>query len=131
MLDDAAQIAMNLISAIESRNLNIIRDLYADDITIWHSSANKIQSKEENLVMFSKALQVMTEMRYKDIRQYPIDQGVVQQHKVTAVFSDGRPTPDLHVCMILHVKDRKISKIDEYIDGLAFSEIAERIAACP
>lgn len=117
-------------AAIEARSAEGIAALYDDGTVIWHASTNAEQNKAENVGLLEGVFAVCSTIRYRDIRRYPIEGGIVQQHVLCGTFDDGRPFPDLHACMVVKISDEgKILRLDEYFDSAAFAEMAEKLAA--
>jgi len=127
--NDAFQVANALGAAIHARNAIAIRAIYADDIAVWHGSTGKAQTKEENAGLLAGVFQITSALEYVDIKRHAIDGGLVQQHRLVGTFSDGKPMPDLNACLIIKVKDGKITQIEEYFDGATYAEVWERLAA--
>lgn len=129
MSNEARNVADALGKAIAERDVEQIRALYDDSMVVWHASTNAEQSKEENAGLLAGVFAITSEMEYKDIRRHDIEGGVVQQHRLTGKFDNGKPLPDLHACLVIKVANGKITRIDEYFDSPAFAEVWERLAA--
>ncbi len=129
MSQEAREIADKLGAAIAGRDADAVRSLYDDDIVVWHAMTNAGQSKDENVGLLTGVFAVSSQLEYKDIRRHDIEGGVVQQHRLTGTFDDGKPMPDLHACLVIKVADGKITRIDEYFDSPAFAAVWERLEA--
>lgn len=128
MQNEAFKMADALCAAIHARDANAIRAIYADDIVVWHGSTGKAQTKEENAGFLAAVFRIASSLTYVDIKRHVIDGGVVQQHRLVGVFDNGKPMPDLHACLVIKVKDGKITRIEEYFDGSIYAEVWARLA---
>jgi ketosteroid isomerase-like protein len=131
MNDDARTLADALGAAIEARNVDRLRDIYGDNIEIWHANTNAVQTKDANLGFLAAIFAITSELGYRDIRRYDIDGGVVQQHRLVGRLKDGKRLPDLHACMVIKVASGKIARIEEYFDSATYAEVWQLLAAPP
>lgn len=115
-------------AAISARSVDQLRDLYADNIVVWHGSTGIGQSKDENIGLLSKVFMLTSELQYENIRRHSFGDGIVQQHRLTGMFADGRSLPSLEACLVILVDSGRITRIDEYFDGSHFSPVWEAIA---
>jgi limonene-1,2-epoxide hydrolase len=129
MNSNARALADALGAAIQARNAEQIRAIYAAGVKIWHANTNAAQTGEENANFLARIFAITSELSYRDVRRYDIDGGVVQQHRLTGKFKDGKPLPDLHACMVIKVAEGKIVSIEEYFDSATFAEVWQRLAA--
>ena len=117
MSEEANNAADALGAAISARDADAIRSIYADDIVVWHASTGAAQTKEENAGLLAAVFSITSRLEYHDVRRHTIDGGLVQQHRLVGAFSDGRAMPDLHACLVIKVRGKLITRIDEYFDG--------------
>lgn len=129
MTSEANALADALGKAIEDRDVDQVRALYADDIVVWHGSTNVEQSKDENVGLLADVFAVTSQLGYRGIVRHDIENGVVQQHRLVGKFADGAPMPDLLACLIIQTAGGKIVRIDEYFDSAAFGPLGERLQA--
>jgi ketosteroid isomerase-like protein len=122
-------VADKLGDAIASRDADKIRAIYADDVVIWHPAFDQEMDKVENSGLLARVFELASDLKYENIRRHPIDGGVIQQHVLTGAFTDGEPLPRLQVCMIIKVRDGKITRIEEYFDAGTFAPVWERLGA--
>jgi ketosteroid isomerase-like protein len=130
-ISEAEFAADALGSAIQTRDVDAIRAIYADKIRVWHGSTNQAQTKEENANLLAAVFSITSRLEYVDIKRHKIEGGIVQQHRLVGTFDDGRPMPDLYACLVIKTQDGKIVSIDEYFDGSIYAEVWERIAVLP
>jgi limonene-1,2-epoxide hydrolase len=126
---EAIAAADALGAAIKARSTAQIDAVFSDDIVVWHGSTGVGMSKSQNIELLGGVFQLTSTLEYRDIRRHLISGGVVQQHRLCGTFSDGRALPDLHACLVMQVRDGKISRIDEYFDGQTFAEVWTRLDA--
>lgn len=129
MSEEAIKAADALGAAINARDADAIRAIYADDIVVWHASTGAAQTKEENAGLLAAVFSITSSLEYHNVRRHAIEGGLVQQHRLVGAFDDGRAMPDLHACLVVKVRDGLITRIDEYFDGATYAEVWERLAA--
>lgn len=114
--EQISEIANELGRAVESADIAALDRLYSDDAVVWHNINNKDQSRADNLKLLSGIPGVFDVFRYINIRRHIFDDGFVQQHDIDLRYKDGKQTL-VHICMVVSVRDGKITRIDEYIDS--------------
>jgi ketosteroid isomerase-like protein len=130
MTTKAEAAADALGSAIRARNANQILAIYADDVAVFHGSTGQSMGKAENAGLLAGVFAITSELEYINIKRHAIESGLVQQHRLTGKFSDGKDLPGLEACLVIKVNEAgKIASIDEYFDGSIFAEVWERLAA--
>jgi hypothetical protein len=74
-------VARRLVATIEAGDMDGWLAAYADDGVIWHSHDGLVVTAAHNTeqlrVLFAE---VISELRYDDIRRHQIDGGYVEQH---------------------------------------------------
>jgi ketosteroid isomerase-like protein len=113
-MDDNAVLG-RLFSAIVDGDLAGVRSCFTRDARIWHSYdciAHDVDSFVESLErVFASGL----ELRYDDIRRQQTPTGAVQQYLLVVPSADGgwiaKPC-----CLIAHLKDGLIERVQEYLD---------------
>ena len=128
MTTEAEAAANALGGAIHARSKDQILAIYADDMFVWHGNTARAMGKEENATLLGNLFAITSELEYTNIKRYPIDGGVVQQHRLVGKFTDGNPIPSLEACLVIKVRDGLITSIEEYFDGSVFAEVWERLA---
>lgn len=128
MNNEAHAIADALGAAIFARDANLIRAVYHDNISVWHGCTGIAQSKEENVALLSGVFSITSSLQYVDIKRHDIPGGIIQQHRLVGKFDNGKPLPDLNVCLIIMIRNGKIMQIEEYFDGSVYAEVFARAA---
>ncbi|HEX7777309.1 MAG TPA: nuclear transport factor 2 family protein [Parvibaculum sp.] len=108
-------LAARLLTAIETVNLDEIRRCYCEDARIWHNFDNIDQTVEENLKTFLWMQGAMSDIKYDVRRRFAFPGGYVQQHVLTAKRADGKAFA-IPACVVVTVKDGRISRLEEYLD---------------
>lgn len=129
MSTDAIKAADALGAAIKARSVERVREIYADDVVVWHGATGTSANKADNTALLGGVFQLTSALEYQNIRRHLIEGGVVQQHRLVGAFADGRPLPPLEACMVIKVRNGLITRIDEYFDGQTFAEVWEKLAA--
>lgn len=124
----AVKTAEAFSAAFKALSSEKLSELYDDNIVVWHGSTKASQTKSENINFLAMVFKLAKAMEYIEVKRFPIEGGVVQQHRLVGTFSDGTPMPSLEACLIMMVKDNKIIKIDEYFDGGQYAEVWARLA---
>ncbi|WP_159872218.1 nuclear transport factor 2 family protein [Novosphingobium sp. 9U] len=128
---EAHALADKLGQAIRERNPDLLRQIYADDIRVWHGATGSAMGKDENIGMLTAVFAISSGLEYTDVRRHDIEQGLVQQHTLVGTFDDGANMPGLNACMVIKVAGGKIASIDEYFDAQTFAPVWARLAAQP
>lgn len=126
---EAHSLADALGKAINDRDPQLLRSIYADDIQVWHGATGGSMGKEQNIEMLSAVFAVTSRLEYVDVRRHDIEGGLVQQHQLVGAFDNGKVLPGLNACMVIKVADGKIVSIDEYFDSQTFADVWARLAA--
>lgn len=118
----ADDIADALFGAIERGDVDAVAALYADDAVIWHNFDNVEQDRDANLAVLSWMTRRVRDLRYEEIARYEIDGGFVQQHVLRATTESGE-TLKVPGCIVVHLHDDRIGRIDEYLDSAHLSPL--------
>ncbi|SDG20090.1 nuclear transport factor 2 family protein [Epilithonimonas hungarica] len=106
-----------------------IKQLYHDDVRIWHGSTRQSQDREDNVAFLSNVFDLANNIEYINIKRHAIDGGAVQQHTLVGTFKDGTEMPSLEACLVVKVnQEGLITEIDEYFDASQFGEVWKRLA---
>ena len=112
---DKSELADRLFTAIQEGNVEAVAGLYADDAVIWHNFDGIEQPREANLAVLAWMTANVDNLRYDDIQRHDFDGGFVQQHVLRGTTKTGAPL-EVPSCLIVHVDDDRITRIDEYLD---------------
>lgn len=104
-----------VMAAIESGDRAAVAACYAPDARIWHNFDGVAQTLEENLATLAWIEKRLSNRKYEIVARHAFDGGYVQQHVLTGTLASGEPFR-MPACLVVQVKDGKISRLDEYLD---------------
>lgn len=109
-------VANQLFGAIERGDYASVEQLWADDVTVWHSGDTHDNDRRRALKVIQWFLGVSTTRRYEILDRQFFEGGFVQQHVLHADATNGASIA-LRVCIVIKVgADGLITRIDEYFD---------------
>ncbi len=111
----ALELVDRLIRGIEDGDLAAVRSVYAPDVVVWAGFDNRARDVDSSLGVLEWLLSVTTERRYEIVRRVEIEGGVLQQHVLHATTRSGT-TFSMPACLVIHVGDALITRVDEYLD---------------
>jgi len=109
------EIVSAFFAALESGDIEAIREIYAPDIVVWHNYDQVEQDLEQSLKVLKAFRRTVSDVRYEIIRQADTGDGVLQQHILHGRLSDGRNIA-IPAAIYLQVRDGRITRIEEYLD---------------
>jgi ketosteroid isomerase-like protein len=109
--------------AYESRRVDVLERLYADDCVIWHNVFGRETTKDENLARFHDSYKGQRRRTYDDRTINTFDDGFVIQYSLNGVMHNGH-RGSLWICIVGRVREGQITRIDEYMDSGKFAEWA-------
>ena len=115
MTDETERIASSFFAAIERRDLDAVRELYAPDVEVWHNVTGRTQSREENLALLRYFTGRVAELRYEVLARDFFPDGFVQRHVLHGKLASGDPIA-APVCLVVHVANGRIVRLFEYLD---------------
>lgn len=127
MTADPLVIAERFFTAVENGDLEAVKAIYAPDARIWHSHDLKEQSVEENLRVLGWMARNLKNRRYRVRRRVAIPGGFLQQHTLE-MDTPGGPF-SMPACIVVEVKDGRIARLEEYLDGVRVAELSRLTAA--
>lgn len=113
---NALETAARLFAAIESKNVDAVADIYADDIEVWHNFSNRCQDKATNLETLAGLCASVERITYNVEERLLLPDGrVLQRHVLRAVPADA-DSVSIPACILIRVQNGRICRIDEYLD---------------
>ena len=109
-------LAAGLFKAIESGDVDAVRELYSPDAVIWHNFDGVEQSVEDNLRVLGWMASTFKVRSYDDVRRTVYDGGFVQQHVLRLTKADGTVV-ELPACIVATCTGDHITRTDEYLDS--------------
>jgi ketosteroid isomerase-like protein len=119
---ETLQIAERLIDAITAGDLDAVDALYHEDLVGWQNFAGRVLNRRQMLKILRGLTAQVKDLHYDEIRVTPTAKGFVQQHVLRATMNDGRPI-ECAACLVVELRDGRISRIDEYMDGKALAPL--------
>lgn len=109
-------VADQLFEAIANSDIATVKQLFAEDVLVWHSGDTRDSAKERAAKIIDWFINTTTERRYEVLDRQFFDGGFVQQHILHADSRNGRSI-HMRVCIVIKVgTDGLITRIDEYFD---------------
>lgn len=116
MTDELTRLAQRFIDAIEAADVATLQTLYAADATLWSSPTGMTTRAADLLAVLPALARRVPDRRYEKRRVRAFDGGFVHQHVVTgASRAGGRAALD--ACLIVHLADGQVIRVEEYCDG--------------
>jgi ketosteroid isomerase-like protein len=116
------QVASAFFAAIEKGDLKAVREMYAPDVAVWHNVTGITQTRDENLELLKLWVSRVGELRYEILEREFFPDGFLQRHVVHGVVATGERV-EAPVCIVVHVKDGKITRIFEYLDARSVAKV--------
>jgi hypothetical protein len=105
--------------AYENRRVDILAEIYAPDIVIWHNVFGRDTTGEENLSKLPASYLGQRRRTYNDRRINVFEDGFVIQYQLNGVQHSGHKGA-LWICIVGRCRDGKLTRIDEYLDSGKF-----------
>ncbi|MGW5381794.1 nuclear transport factor 2 family protein [Nocardia sp. NPDC003963] len=118
------ELADRFFAAVSAGDEAALTELYDPDARIWHNDKNAEETVTENLRVLRWLSRTLENMRYEDIRRYPLPQGFAQQHVLRGEIPGHGPL-DVPASMFVEVRAGRIVRIDEYVDSAATLPLRE------
>jgi uncharacterized protein len=119
-------LADRFFSAIEAGDIEALRQMYADDATIWHNFDQLDQNVDDNLQVLAWMHRTIDGLRYTAIERVVLDDGFVQQHVLTGSTAGGML--ELPAMMRVTVSDGTVTRIEEYFDTAQLAPLTQASA---
>lgn len=120
--DAAVAVAKGWNTAWMARDLKAMADLAADDYIQWHSHIRKNFTKKEEFDMLEEAVKVM-DINFYDVKVTPLEGGALQQCLGDIKLSNGASVTGVPFAMVFRIRDGKIYRCDEYVDGMSLPQL--------
>jgi ketosteroid isomerase-like protein len=121
-LADMNALALRLIDAAERNDVKELSSIFESDAVIWHNTDGLTVTIADNFAPSAKLTATVPRRRYEEVKITPFTGGYVQQHRLVGETIDGKPFV-LPACAIMHVRDGKIIRIEEYFDSAPLIQI--------
>jgi ketosteroid isomerase-like protein len=101
---------------METGDEKVIREVYSDELQIWHNFTNARMSKEAGIALVMGFFRDGVRLRYVFEEQLVFGNRGVRRHRVEATTPDGQRF-DIHVAMFVTIEKGQIVRLDEYVDS--------------
>lgn len=119
---EALEVAEKLFAAIQRRDIEGVRGIYASDAEIWHNNDGVTQDVAANLRVLTWVVQNVRELRYEDVKRQATPTGFVQQHVLRGIAPNGKSLA-LPACIVCTVWNGRITRLDEYLDSAQLRDL--------
>jgi ketosteroid isomerase-like protein len=114
--DAIVDVADHLFAAIANSDIAEVKQLFNDDVLVWHSGDTRDSAKARASRIIDWFIKATTDRRYEILDRQFFDGGFVQQHVLHANGRNGGSI-QMRVCIVIKVgTDGLITRIDEYFD---------------
>ena len=103
-----------------ARDLAATDGFLGEDLILWHNHIGRAFGKAEMLSFVTSALEVLEKVEFRDAVRTATAEGCVQQHRLFCRMVGGGIV-DAPQAIVYTVRDGKIRRIDEYVDGPALA----------
>lgn len=121
------ELADRFFTAVSAGDIATLTELYDPDARIWHNDKGTAETVAENLRVLRWLSRSLENMRYEDIRRYPLPDGFAQQHVLRGELPGHGPL-EVPASLFVEVRDGRIVRIDEYVDSAATLPLREYAA---
>ncbi|MBB5917802.1 ketosteroid isomerase-like protein [Nocardia transvalensis] len=121
-------LADRFFAAVSAGDAAALTEMYLPDARIWHNDDATEQTVTENLRVLRWLSRTVDNLRYEEIRRYPLRDGFAQQH-VLRGHLPGHGALEVPAALFVRVRDGRIGRIDEYVDSAATRPLRELAAA--
>ncbi|WP_040834981.1 nuclear transport factor 2 family protein [Nocardia brevicatena] len=112
------ELADRFFAAVGAGDTAALTEIYAPDARIWHNDKNTEETVTENLRVLRWLSRTVEDLRYEEIRRYPLSDGFAQQH-VLRGYLPGHGPLEVAAALFVRVRNGRIARIDEYVDSAA------------
>jgi ketosteroid isomerase-like protein len=113
---DLATLADGFFAAIEAGDFARLEALLAEDCEVHANFLDAPNDRTRTLAILRWLHDNVRDLRYDVVRRDELPDGYVQQHVLRGIAPDGS---ELRVpaCLIVSIRDGRITRIDEYLDS--------------
>lgn len=100
---------------LSNGDIEAIRACCTDDVVIWHGFDAEAQDFETAAKGWVPLFTYFSDLTFTDVRRFAINGGFAQQHLMGATTASGERI-GWPVALIVHLRDGKIARFEEYMD---------------
>lgn len=116
--------AEKFVAAVQAGDSATMRECYAPGAPIWHNTDGIEQTIDDNVKVLEWFVRTLPDRKYTVLRREALSDGFMQQHILSATLPDGTPWK-MDACVVVRMKDGKITRLDEYIDSAAGAKLRQ------
>jgi ketosteroid isomerase-like protein len=132
MSQNVLALAERFFTAIETSDVEALREIYHPDCIIWHS-ADPLEARDtgqgvaDNLHALATLQDRVIGAKFEVLQREATETGFVQQHILRGTMPNGEPfiMPTSMICV---VEEGRITRLDEYFDSAASTRLGEVLA---
>ena len=124
------ELCETFFDAYQDKRVDILERVLADDCVIWHNVFGRETTKQDNLSRYHDSYRGQRRRTYDDRIVNTFHDGFVIQYQLRGVMTNGHKG-SLWICIVARVRDRQITRIDEYMDSSKFAAWAGTEEAKP
>jgi ketosteroid isomerase-like protein len=122
--DAILELAREFMAAVSAGDERRLREIYADDATIWHTFDCVDQDVSTNLRLLRWTQQHVKGVRYEELRWTVTTDGFVQQHVMRA----DDPVMEVPCMARVWCRDGRITRLEEYLDRTQYQPFTDLAA---
>jgi ketosteroid isomerase-like protein len=123
--DAVLALADRFVTALETDDVDALREMYAPEVTVWHNFDQLEQDRDQSLATLAWVSRKLPGRRYEEIRRVVTPDGYIQQHVLRGTAPDGTK---LEVPAVLRVycDGEHITRVEEYLDTAQTAALTHR-----
>jgi uncharacterized protein len=110
------RLADGFFAAIEDGDAETLAALLADDVQVHANFLDAPNDRGTTLAVLGWLHRNVRGLRYEVVRRHELANGYVQEHVLHGIAPDGTALR-APACMIVTVREGRITRIDEYLDS--------------
>ncbi len=114
--EEILDLAHELRRAFQDRDINAIRNIYADDVIVWHNYDQIERNREQSLQSAEWVVAEMAEFSIDECQIFPVSNGFIQQCVFRGVYKSTGGKMETHAMIRVYCKDGKVSRVEDYSD---------------
>jgi ketosteroid isomerase-like protein len=121
------RIARRRQAAVDTNDADALREIYAEDVVIWHNVDQIEQSLDDSLKTMGWFAKRMPDKHYDNLRRQTTPHGYIEQYVLRGTAPDGTKI-EIPACLIVTVHGERITRLEEYLDSSHIAPLARRAA---
>ena len=114
--EEITQLANDLRSAFEMGDIEWIKRLYGDDLTVWHNYDQISRTREQGLRSAQWVADEISNFSIDNCEIFPVEGGYIQQCVFRGVYRSNGARMETHAMIRVYCEDGEVTKIEDYSD---------------